>query len=331
MVDIIAFIEASWQYLLIAIALIGVGSTAIFFLFYRLKDQIKLNRKIESLSGQRVSEEATIILKRMKDTSTEDTLLRILPTLASTHKALRQSGLGIELVAWMAGILIVSATVSVLWNNPVFPAKVDSFEPIINAIILHFALSLAVVGPMVRIRKARLLSQLSTVISHISRSMTAGQTIDSAIVLASKAISNPLQREMLDVVKLSSVGVPAPEALRAVAPNIDLAEFDFFISAIEASERSGGNLSRVLNELVGVIRSRNQLKLKIDAMTAEGKISAVVLALLPVGIFGWLCWKDPEFVRPLFERDIGQFILGLAFTLIVVGMAIMLRMVRLKV
>lgn len=329
--DVLSLLAASWQYLLIAVVMIGAGTLAIFYLFYRLKDQVKLNRKLEALSGQRVTEEATVILKRMKDTTTEDTILRILPTLAATQKSLRQSGLKIELVGWMAGILIVAATVSVLWNNPVFPSRIDSFEPIINAVILHFALKLGVLNTLVRVRKARLLSQLSTVISHISRSMTAGQTIDSAIGLAAKAITNPLQHELLDVIKLSAVGVPAPDALRAVAPNIDLAEYDFFISAIEASERSGGNLSRVLNELVGVIRSRNQLKLKIDAMTAEGKISAVVLALLPVGIFGWLCFKDPDFVAPLFDRDIGQFILGLAFTLIVVGMAIMLRMVRLKV
>ena len=324
-------IHDNWPYFLLAFLMVVAGGAIIAVLFFRLKAEIKLSRRIEALTGHVVTEEATAILKRMRDTSTEDTMLRILPTLAGTQKALRQTGLKIDLVGYAGAILIISAATALFWDNPLVPSMADASEPIVTAVLLHIILSTTIIAMIVRRRKAKLLKQLSQTVSHVSRSLQAGQTIDAAIALAAKSTPNPLQRELHDVIKLSSVGVPAAEALRAVSPNIDLPEFDFFISAIEASDRSGGNLSRVLGELVGVIRARNQLKLKVDALTAEGKMSAVVLALLPIGIFGWLCFSNPSYVEPLFEREAGQIIMGLAFFLIFFGVAVMLRMVRLKV
>ena len=231
---------------LIAVALLASGAFVVAMLFVRLRNEIKLNRKIERLSGNIADEEATRILKRMRDTTTEDTASADFPD-AGEHPAraaaIRPQGRSDRI--YRAGPDRGSRDCFLLEQSRP-SSSIDAFEPIVNAIAIHFTLTFAVLAPIVRMRKSRLLMQLSALILHVSRSLQAGQTVDAALSLASKAIPNPLQREILDVVKLTAVGVTAPEALRAVSPNIDLAEYDFFTSAIEAADRSGGNLSRVL-------------------------------------------------------------------------------------
>jgi tight adherence protein B len=328
----IALLSANWLVALGILVFIAIVVGVVLRLVFTLRDDIRLNRRIESLTGRVSPEETATLLQAKQDRSVDDTILRILPSLHGVTRLLRQAGFrSFDIKFYVFTMLAATSVVSLLYDNPMVPPSLNLLEPISTLVLLHAAIGLPLLRMLVGRRKRAIMNQLSAAISHVSRSLQVGQSPDAAIALAAESCESPLADELAQVVHLNAAGISVDAALRSVAKDIDLPEFDFFVSALEAQARSGGSIVHVLQELVGVIRARAQLKMKIDALTAEGKMSAGVLTLLPLGIFGWLCVSQEDYVAPLFEPGTGHTLLGVGFGLIVVGLVVMMRIVKIKV
>jgi tight adherence protein B len=146
----------------------------------------------------------------------------------------------------------------------------------------------------------------------------------------SQEVSEPMQREFRRVVTESRLGRPLEESLDAVGDRMDSPDFKWAVMAIRIQREVGGNLSELLLTVAETMTARERLRRDVAALTAEGKISAIVLGILPIGLFGAMYVINREYVSVLWEEGIGQAMAIGAFLLAVAGYAWMLKMIKIE-
>ena len=116
--------------------------------------------------------------------------------------------------------------------------------------------------------------------------------------------------ELRRVVTESRLGRPLEESLQASADRLDSPDFSWAVMAIQIQREVGGNLAELLMTVAETMVARERLRREVDALTAEGKISAIVLGILPIGLAGVMFTINPEYIGLLISERIGNFMLG---------------------
>ena len=113
-----------------------------------------------------------------------------------------------------------------------------------------------------------------------------------------------------------------------VSERMQSKDFGWVAEAIEVQREVGGNLAVVLDRVAATIRARQRLRRQISAVTAEGRVSAIVLLSLPVGLTLILARTNPEYMDPLFSQTKGRIILAMAVGLLALGGITLKKMVE---
>jgi tight adherence protein B len=122
-----------------------------------------------------------------------------------------------------------------------------------------------------------------------------------------------------------------PESLSHLGDRVELMDVKFFVTSVNIQRETGGNLAEIIDSLSRLIRKRFELKKRIQALSAEGRISAIVLISLPVGMALTLHFLSPEYLTPLFTDPMGQAMVAGAATMMILGAIVMKRMIAIKV
>ena len=93
----------------------------------------------------------------------------------------------------------------------------------------------------------------------------------------------------------------------------------------------GGNLAQILDTISGTIQERVRMRREVMALTAQGRMSGIVLALLPVALGVFLTTVSPDYMRPLFEETTGQMAIGVAVVMEIIGFLVIRKIVDIKV
>ena len=128
----------------------------------------------------------------------------------------------------------------------------------------------------------------------------------------------------------SRLGLPIEETLEAVAQRMDSQDFHWVVMAIRINRQVGGNLAEVLTNVAKTVRERERLRREVQALSAEGKLSAWVLALLPISS-GSSSRGDPEYLMPLFTHPCGWVILAVGVVPYVIGILWIRNLVNMEV
>src|SRR5262249_42537184 len=139
---------------------------------------------------------------------------------------------------------------------------------------------------------------------------------------------DPVGSELRRALEQVQVGVQMTDALQATADRIRVADFRFMVVALTMQQKTGGSLAETLANLSSVIRARKALRLKARALSAEAKVSAMVLAALPFLVGGAMWVMNRGLVQPLIVDPRGRFMVGLAFTSLLAGLTVMYILVR---
>ena len=126
------------------------------------------------------------------------------------------------------------------------------------------------------------------------------------------------------------VGLPEKEALDNVAQRINSEYFQWIITAINVQREVGGNLAEVMDTIANTIRERDRVLNRIKALTSEGKLSAVILIILPVIVTLMLLFINREYISLLFVTRAGIIMLSVAGVLLVIGIIWIIRIVNIK-
>ena len=174
-------------------------------------------------------------------------------------------------------------------------------------------------------------NQLHEALDLIARALKAGHSFNSALQLAAEEFEDPLGTEFQETVDEINFGVSLANALKNLSMRLDCNEIKYFVVAVIIQKETGGNLAELIESLANLLRERFKFQGKIKVLSAEGKMSAIVLILLPFLIGGWLSFSNPKFLEPLFTETIGRIMLGGAAIMMVIGILIMNKMVKIEV
>jgi tight adherence protein B len=141
----------------------------------------------------------------------------------------------------------------------------------------------------------------------------------------------PVAEEFRIVADEMSLGLPLREALQGLRERVDDQNVPILTVGILVSQEVGGNLAEVLDNISHTIRERFKLQRDTRVMTAQGRLSGMVLAGLPFLVGGFLFLFNPLYFRPMLERSIGHYMLAYAVLSMTAGHLVIQRIVRIKV
>ncbi len=171
-------------------------------------------------------------------------------------------------------------------------------------------------------------AQLPDAMEMLARSLKAGHTLPSAAELLGQELDHPLGTEFRIAYEEQRFGLSMTEALNNMLERVDSRDLKYFVTAVLIQTDTGGNLVEIVEKIAHLIRARLNFKVKIRSLTAEGRLSAVVLTVLPIIVFIGMTIIKYDYEMALFKEPAGRVMLGLAFVLLITGSIIMRRLVK---
>ena len=188
-----------------------------------------------------------------------------------------------------------------------------------------------VVGRYIKKRSNGFTTKFPDAIDLLVRGLRSGLPVTETLGVVATEVPGPVGQEFKLVTERIRIGRTMEDALQETADRLNTAEFSFFCITLAIQRETGGNLAETLSNLAEVLRKRAQMKLKIKAMSSEGKASAYIVGALPFVVFGMIYSINPEYLGGFFtdERLIVTGLGGL--TWMGIGAAIMAKMVSFEI
>ncbi|WP_455279817.1 type II secretion system F family protein [Cupriavidus necator] len=289
----------------------------------------RIEARLRALSaGGHVSADRLSILKKrmLSDTPLMQRWLMSVPRIGTLDRWLEQSGSSWS-VAQLFGYcgLVVLCAVALV---PLLPVPVP--------LILGGA-ALAGVLPVlhvIRQRQKRLKqmeAQLPDAVDMISRALRAGHAFSGALGMVGTEMKAPIGPEFRTTFEEINYGVALDEAMTNLAMRVPINDLRYFVIAVLIQRESGGNLAEILDTIANLVRERLKLFDKIRVLSAEGRLSAWILGLLPFGTAAMIMVVNPQFMRVLWEDPMGLRMIGGALVSMVSGVLWMRKIIRIRV
>ena len=237
---------------------------------------------------------------------------------------LEKSGSQLRSGEWLLGVVAATLALSSLGlvrGGIVVVVLMVIFVPVIAMFLLN---------RKIQKRQDAFADQLPDLLQTLSSSLRSGQSLPQSIAGMAPDMASPAGDELRRVTIENRIGRDLIESFKDLAARMDSLDFDWVVRAIEINYRTGGDLSVILRRLDSTIRSRNQVAGAVRALTAEGRISGIVLASLPPGLMLAVQILNPEFMEPMFTTTTGRLMLIIAGTQLFVGTIWLSRMARFK-
>lgn len=168
-------------------------------------------------------------------------------------------------------------------------------------------------------RENKFHEQLPDTLSLISGALKAGYSFLQAVDMTVKETSPPMSVEFKRVLTEARLGLPLEQALDNMAKRVASDSFDWTVMAVKIQREVGGNLAEILEILADTVRERDRVSRQVKVLTAEGRLSALILFLLPFGVGLLLMIANPDYLSLLVKNTLGFAMMGAAALLLVVG------------
>ena len=192
------------------------------------------------------------------------------------------------------------------------------------------SLPLLFVRRAARKRQDKFEEQFPEAIDLIARALRAGHAMPTALQMVADESADPVGAEFRTLFEQQNYGLALPDALRSFADRVQLLDARFFVTAVLTQRETGGNMSEVLDKLASVIRERFKVKRQVRVVSAHGRITGVVLGLLPPVIAGLIFLVSPDHIRLLVDDPLGLYMLVGGLVLQVTGVLIIRRIVNVE-
>jgi tight adherence protein B len=206
-----------------------------------------------------------------------------------------------------------------------------------NLILTVVVVLLGTVGPFLFLavkasrRQAKFDEQLPSTLQLLSGALQAGHSLQQAVDTVVHEAGDPIAGEFQRVLTEARLGRPLEEAFEAMARRTRSVDFEWTVMAIRLQRQVGGNLAEVLNTVSQTIRERYSLKRQVRALSAEGRLSSLILSVLPILMFAALLMFNPKFLAPLYTTVLGLAMLAGAAVLMIIGVFWLKKITEIKV
>jgi tight adherence protein B len=174
-------------------------------------------------------------------------------------------------------------------------------------------------------------AQLPDTLNLLAGSLRAGYSFLQCVEAVAEETTDPMARELRRVLAEARLGRPVEDALSEAASRMQSRDFEWAVMAIRIQREVGGNLAELLSTVSDTMTQRARMHGEVKALTAEGRLSGVIMGLLPVGLALFMFTAAPEYIRLLFSSAIGWAMVGTSVIMAVAGVAWIQRIVKVEV
>lgn len=180
-------------------------------------------------------------------------------------------------------------------------------------------------------RCKKVVNQMVDGMTIMANGIKAGLSPAQSMERVTDNIKGPLSQEFNLVLNKVRLGMTFEEALNEMGERVPMPDVQMLVTSINILKETGGNLAETFQTINSVVRERQKLEKKIEAMTAQGITQGVIISIIPSAMLLMFWTMDPAFVAPLFNTSIGIMCLCLVFTLQIIGGFMIKKMVQIKV
>jgi tight adherence protein B len=295
---------------------------------HRGPDAMKMKSRLHALSATRDRSAQTLLLRQrmLSELPPMERFLQSLPRLRQIDRAILQSGLG-----WNVSSVLLASLVLFIAGWAIM--VMGLYQPMLTGAgvgVLLGATPFLYVHYRRKKRLEKFERQLPEALDLITRALRAGHAFSAALKMAGEEMTEPIAGELSTVHDEVNFGVSLNQALTHLSERVPLTDLRYFVVAVLIQRESGGNLTEILANLSRLIRERLKLMSKVRVLSSEGRLSAWILVLMPFFLAGVMNLVNPEFMRPLWTDPMGITIVKYILSMMLIGVLIMRKIVKIR-
>jgi len=177
----------------------------------------------------------------------------------------------------------------------------------------------------------RLCDQMVDGMTIMANGIKAGQSLTQSMERVVENITGPLSQEFSLVLNKVRLGMSVEDSLNEFGERIPRQDVQMFVTSVNILKETGGNLAETFQTITTTVRERQKVEKKIQALTAQGTMQAIIISLVPFLLLAMFLVLDPNYVMPLFTKPLGWVALALMLILQTIGLIVMKKIVTIKV
>ncbi len=285
--------------------------------------------KARYASGAPTASRRSAILRQRAQASVLDEIAtRFLPAPAELERRLKRTGRSITLGRYLLAMgvtgLVAFAALALLGGT-------ERSLALPAAVAIGLGLPHITVSHLIRRRQEAFLAQFPDAIDLIVRALRSGLPLAEALKTVAQEMEAPVGPEFARIVDSIRLGKSFEDAMADAARRLDFPDFQFFVVALAIQRETGGNLAETLANLSDILRQRQQMKLKVKALSSEGRASAWIVGALPFIMFGIIYVLNPDYAGLFFTDPRATTALVGALVWMGIGTLIIRRMIHFEI
>jgi tight adherence protein B len=294
---------------------------------YRGPEAKRMEKRLRAMSAGAEIKDSSLLKQRMlAQTPTMDRLLLQIPRIHQLDRLLMQSGLRLSVAGFLGLTLLLTMAGFLLGLLLGMPALI--------VIVFGAAAGMLPLLYVTRAKYKRLLlieQQLPDSLDLMARAMLAGHAFTSGLKMVGEETPDPVAGEFSIVFDEINYGISVQDALVNLATRVPSTDLRYFVISVLIQRETGGNLAELLNNISALIRARLKLMGAVRVLSAEGRLSALILTILPFALAGVIYLVNSEFLSVLWTDPIGPKIVAGALMIMIFGMFWMWRVIKIRV
>ncbi|HEY0589843.1 MAG TPA: type II secretion system F family protein [Pseudoduganella sp.] len=290
-------------------------------------ERVARRLRMMSAGSHAGGESASMIKQRLlSESPVLQRLLLQMPRVSQLDRLLEQSGM-----TWTVSDLAVLSLIC-----PVLVGGLALFLRVPLLLVLPL-MAFSVLVPLLAVlrakskRLAKVDQQLPDALDLIGRALRAGHAFPTAMKMVGDEMNAPIADEFKATFDEVNFGISMNDALMNMATRVPSTDLRYFVIAVMIQRETGGNLAELLDNISKIVRERIKLLGQIRVLSAEGRMSAWVLGLLPFAAAAMIQLTNPGFLAVLYTDPAGQKMVATALTMMFVGVLVMRKIIRIRV
>jgi tight adherence protein B len=305
-----------------------IAMIALLFLACRKNAEGAASDRLDALVGRNVRKDssADMLLKQALQEADKKSLLdRLTPEFFNLTKTFEQADCNIKPSALFGISLGLSAlgAAMCIWLVNVYVIPIG--------VVVFFTLPWMWLYYKRAARLKKFAGQLPDAMELVARALRAGHSLAAGMHVVAEEMPAPISKEFGRVYEEQNLGIPLEEALKGMCDRVPNLDLRFFVTSVAIQRQTGGDLAEILDRIGHVIRERFKILGQVKALTAEGRLSGIVLIAMPIGLFLLMLWMKPDYIRLLWTDPMGVKMSIAAIILVLIGSYAIKKIVDIKV
>jgi tight adherence protein B len=309
-------------------ALVVATVFSLLFLVTRNPNEDRASDRLDALVGRSVRKDSSadsLLKQAMMDVDRRTLLDRLTPEFLNLAKVIEQADANVKPSALM-GVGLLSAfvgTLTCIWMVNIYVAPVIGLVCLMSPFLwLYWKRSK---------RLKQFGAQLPDAMELVARALRAGHSLAAGMHVVAEEMPQPISKEFGRVYEEQNLGIPLEDVLFGMCDRVPNLDLKFFVTSVAIQRQTGGDLAEILDRIGYVIRERFKILGQVKALTAEGRLSGVVLIALPICLFILMLWMKPDYIELLWKDPMGVKMSIGAIVLMLIGAYSIQKIIDIKV